>query len=864
LLVPFKLMKTRVSVAREESDTALFFHLLYFGEMVVKLTAAGLVAAIQDDRERHRYRLLFRLVRADGIGEWSTVIDDILTGPAAQFLTPAARMEQRELTQRTQAGTWQFDAVQLLSRNLEELDRDREKLPAKVDGRRWFSLFAVLRNRTRGHGASQGTMCSRLAPALERSIDLITNNFRLYQRPWAFLYRNLSKKYRVTRLTESSDSFDYLRFDGSRAYENGIYVHFDSHAKVELIHSDPEAGDFFFPNGSFTDKRYELISYLSDNKQVADSGPYLTPSTELPSSRTHGIGLLDQQGNSFANLPPLPTNYVPRPELEDELFGKLTDDRHPVITVRGTGGIGKTSLAITVLHKIAKEGSYGAIVWFSARDIDLLRSGPKDVRPQVLTEDDIAAEFVQLMHPSESSEKEFKADKYLADSLGKSPVGSPMLFIFDNFETVRSPGALYTWIDTYIRNPNKILITTRFSDFKGDYPLEVLGMSEGEADQLITETAYNLGIRKLVTPDYRKDLHRESDGHPYVIKILLGEVAKAGQLQKIERIISNRADILGALFERTYSGLSPAAKFVFMILCNWRSTIPQLAVEAVLLRPVNEKFDAEASLEELKKSSLVESRVSGDGTTFLSVPLVAAIFGKRKLSVSAEKSVVESNTEILRFLGAAQKTDIQHGIEPRLRAMFSQFAQRVGREPAKLADYLPVMEFIASKFPPAWLLLAQLYEESLFENGLERAKEATRHFLELGPQAEARLGAWKKLGQYCRLTGDWNGEIHALAGMVEVPTIPFEDISNAANRVNGLLATHQFLDSEERKLLVARVAAAMEDHVLEFDATDCSRLAWLFMRIRQEERARALVQDGLDMEPRNEYCLKLSEKLAQG
>src|SRR5271156_3887436 len=88
--IPFRLMKDRLEVAREESDTALFFHLLYFGEMLLKLTAAGLAAAIVDDRDRHRYRQVHRLVRADGLGEWSSAIDDILTGPTAQFLTPAA------------------------------------------------------------------------------------------------------------------------------------------------------------------------------------------------------------------------------------------------------------------------------------------------------------------------------------------------------------------------------------------------------------------------------------------------------------------------------------------------------------------------------------------------------------------------------------------------------------------------------------------------------------------------------------------------------------------------------------------------------------------------------------------------------
>ena len=88
-------------------------------------------------------------------------------------------------------------------------------------------------------------------------------------------------------------------------------------------------------------------------------------------------------------------------------------------------------------------------------------------------------------------------------------------------------------------------------------------------------------MRKLLTEDYRDELIRESDGHPYVIKILLGEVAKARALVALRRIVASKDEILDALFERTYSGLSPAAKQIFLLLSSWRSTIPELAIHAV-------------------------------------------------------------------------------------------------------------------------------------------------------------------------------------------------------------------------------------------------------------------------------------------
>ena len=161
-----------------------------------------------------------------------------------------------------------------------------------------------------------------------------------------------------------------------------MYVSFDKLAIVELVHSDPEASDFFFPNGGFTDKRYELVSYASGETQYVTSDSYLKPAERLPGSETEGLGSLDLIGNCFANLPSLQRGYVQRSQLEADLQQQLLLDRHPIISLAGPGGIGKTSLALNVLHDLMhrKEPPFDVLLWFSARDIDLLRQGPRTVR----------------------------------------------------------------------------------------------------------------------------------------------------------------------------------------------------------------------------------------------------------------------------------------------------------------------------------------------------------------------------------------------------------------------------------------------------------------------------------------------------
>ena len=80
MLNPMQMMFDRAENEKSESDVAYFHGLMYAGEMMMKLVVAGLVAAVQDDRERNRYRLEYQLVRADSLGAWDKVLDNILTG----------------------------------------------------------------------------------------------------------------------------------------------------------------------------------------------------------------------------------------------------------------------------------------------------------------------------------------------------------------------------------------------------------------------------------------------------------------------------------------------------------------------------------------------------------------------------------------------------------------------------------------------------------------------------------------------------------------------------------------------------------------------------------------------------------------
>jgi hypothetical protein len=476
---------------------------------------------------------------------------------------------------------------------------------------------------------------------------------------------------------------------------------------------------------------------------------------------------------------------------------------------------------------------------------------------------DVAKEFVRLVQPSQRNDKGFNPIHFLSNHMTKSDLGS-LLFVFDNFETVQNPLELYSWIDSYIRLPNKVLFTTRLREFKGDYPIEVFGMTEKESQELINSTAYTLGVYHLLTNTYRKELYDESGGHPYVMKVLLGELARSQRVDKVERIVATKEDILDALFERTYAGLSPVAKRVFLTLCSWRSTVPVLALEAVLLRPSNdERMDVPKAIDELSRSSFIEILESKqDQELFLAVPLVASVFGKKKLVTSPMKSAIESDLQLLYAFGPSQQLDVKRGVTPRIERLFRNIAERISTQKDTLEHYEPMLEFLARKHAPAWLLLAKLYQESDGKN-LEKAKEALKRYIESVPQDYwQQKTAWEALASLCQQTNDDVGEIHALVEMGQLPNAPFREVSNAVNRVNALI-TEKFavLDSDEKRIVSEKLAQVMETRITEGDAIDCSRLAWLFLRLKNEGKAKEITELGLKMDPSNYHCNNLASRL---
>ena len=860
----------RVHLARESGDLGYFYALTARLEYVTKLVTSAVIACIGDDTDRQRYSLEYDLVRADSLGSWVKCLQIALVGQPARLVRSGAQDLISDLTQRASRGDWRKEAVASINQAAVSIGARSADLGSKPALRQFFDIAVTLRNRGPGHGHPTHEQCSVAAEHLEDACNALATNLRLFRIPWVYLRRNWSGKYRVTALLNDGSPFDYLKRTKAVAMPNGVYLFVDQPVHIPLIYSDAEISDIALPNGAYNKQSFETLSYITNETPRQDGSPWCDDVRRPPASETEGRGELDVVGNAFTNIPEMSPHYVRRQEYEAEIETELlTSDRHPIVSLTGPGGIGKTTIAIAAISEIleAKASPYRVVLWISARDVDLLDWGPKPVSPNAVTQRDIARVASNLLGSATPGGGGTDPVRSFERCLTEGAAGCT-LFVFDNFETVENPSELYRWIDLHIRPPNKALITTRMRDFVGDYHIEITGMNDEEAKRLIDSHAERLNVRQLLGDKYIREVLRESGGHPYVIKILLGEMAKVGRPVKPQRVVASNRDLLRALFERTYNTLSPGAQRVFLLLSSWRVSVPDVGLEAVLLRPGSIRFDVEGALEELERYSLVDREFGTDGEGFVTVSLAAAEYGKRKLDVSPYKVATEHDVKLLREFGIGgmgTKADARVGVFPRIENLFEAIEGRVSRSVEAFEEELPVLEFLASRVPKAYPRLARMVvDKGDGTAAVQTAKEYMRRFLE-NAQGADRVSAWLSLADLCQMDEDVLGEIQALCEAALLVIQDERTLGSLINRLNGRIKRLkddgvEAVRSGGVRELIERVCDRLWSVRDSLSATNASRFAWLCLNVGRTEAAIEVTSLGLRKEPRNVYCVKLGKK----
>ena len=863
LLLPLRRMQERVDAAMQDSDATYYLNLLLLGEMVTKLVALTMASCInpESDDNSVAYSTQYNLLRADGIGAWSAAIQQLTTAPVYRLLDDHAKHFHTSLTQRFGADSesWQRRAVDSLNRATSCFPNlVPERAVGKVSIAQWFQGFAALRNKTRGHGADLVSWQAAAATPLAESLTSLVNELEPLRWSWWHVHRTAAGQVKLRRLAgPASDSVP-----ATDDVAPGVYLAADRVLRpVALLRTSTDLEDFYLPNGDAQEKheRYEELSYLTGQKRWARLSGFIRPPRDLPASETHGSTELRAVGNVLTNLPEPRSDYVRRAELEEQLRTVLTDARHPVVAINGPGGIGKTSLALQVLHDLAEREAFTCVFWFSARDIDLdpIR-GPLAVKPAAQSLNQIARQYTGFVEPARLADcKPDELIERFLRSLGEEDVG-PMLYVFDNFETVHNPAQLFRELNEFVRLPNKILITTRFRDFKGDWPLDVAGMSRPEFDALVSTTASRLNITGLLQGhrSWVDSLYREAGGHPYVVNVALGDVARTRKVgQRFERIMASKDNILDALFERSFNRLSPEAQRVFFTLCRWRALIPSIALEAVLTRPSSKRIDVEGALQHLIDSSLVQRTYSEvDAESFLNVPAAAYRFGTAQLKFSDITDLTDDDARYLHHFGAVSDNVTKTGFSAHVHRFYDNAK---GLSGDALGEAIAIGEYVARRYPESWLFLARLQRDSL-SRGPIAAKASYQSYLSRIPDD---ADAWLELADICRTTRDDLGELRASANASQNAERRYAALSDSLATIrercdSGLIK----VESKQKRSYLSSLCQGWHPRENQATLSDCYNLARLAERAGDLDEALFWAEQGLRKDRRNQRLREIQER----
>ena len=128
-----------------------------------------------------------------------------------------------------------------------------------------------------------------------------------------------------------------------------------------------------------------------------------------------------------------------------------------------------------------------------------------------------------------------------------------------------------------------------------------------------------------------------------------------------------------------------------------------------------------------------------------------------------------------------------------------------------------------------------------------------------------KLNGWRILADIHRQLENHYEEIHALIQLAEFSDVDFSELSNVANKINYKLGKNLIVieDYGVKNLLISDLYQAMKDREEEADAVGLSRLAWLALHLNKPiAEVKGVVKKGLELDPLNQYCLKLSRNLA--
>lgn len=264
---------------------------------------------------------------------------------------------------------------------------------------------------------------------------------------------------------------------------------------------------------------------------------------------------------TLEDIPALPAHYVARPALQQQVQDALQRDRHVMIS--GLPGMGKTTLAGSVAHEVARARP---VFWLTFRRGI---STSFDVMVRQLTLFLLAhgqTQLRELARPEAGAP--LPPDRQLT-LIGTALNQRPALLCFDEVQTVGGDEAVLGLFRHLRTTSARILCLGREAAPLPDTPtLHLSGLEPGEAQQLIKQLDFDL------SPALLERVLDKTARSPMLLRLAAGQLhERSANAAKFVDHLDMQPQVAAYLVETVLHDLSPAARALAELVAVFRHPI---------------------------------------------------------------------------------------------------------------------------------------------------------------------------------------------------------------------------------------------------------------------------------------------------
>lgn len=436
--------------------------------------------------------------------------------------------------------------------------------------------------------------------------------------------------------------------------------------------------------------------------------------------------------------------FIGRKEAIEQLDRMLSHPKWDILTVVGSGGVGKTALAHYYCERqISARDRFRAVVWTSAKTDELTDKGIRPIAGALQSYVGLLDSILSVLSDVEFESERTEDKRKLVDTELKA---GGVLLVIDNLETIAHETSILEFLRDIPPN-NKVLITGRVGLGELEQIFELGEMATSDAVRLARVFAKEKGITDVarMKDSQLKQLVERMSLYPLVIKWVIGQLARGYDInQVLESIAKPSGDVAQFTFEKMVKEYvsEDARRVLYALALSDDAMSSELISHAADLTP-----DAVAvALSELKLASfvLVAHEVLGEKHSFETRYRILPISRQYllwKLDDEPELRLEIRNKILAGRVPLAGRDFAQHEWESRLKRMGAESQAersaasivltaldkaRNGRVTAAGTDFKKASE-LAPGLPSVWAEWARFEHEQrnyelshrLIERGLE-------------------------------------------------------------------------------------------------------------------------------------------------